>query len=177
MAYFSSFPSLTYDFTSKTDAQPIVEVVTDISTRVGMVISDADFENMCQRYVVRSGELPEHVSQTFYNTPDLAWTVFYINNLGDINSEWPLSDSELSKYITNKYGVGNELKVHHYEKLPEGIVMDQAFIISTYGQSAVNTVTNTDYEIQLNELKRLIYVIKPENIASFVSKYTALITG
>lgn len=175
MVYFAKFPTIEYEFTSKTDTNRFIETGVDVSTRIEMVISDEDFQNMCTRYTIGNGELPEHVSNRFYNTPDLAWTVLYINGIGNINNEWPLRDIELNDYVIKKYGLANINNIHHYEKLPEGIVMDQQFIISNYGADKVNPITNMDYETIKNEYKRLIYVIKPENIGDFVSRYMALL--
>lgn len=173
--YFSKFPQISYDFTQKSDATPLVELVTDLTTRIDMVISDSDFANMCERYTIKSGELPEHVSNMFYGTPDLAWTIFYINSLTNINEDWPMSDIELNNFASAKYGSANLLNIHHYEKLPEGVIMDYQFIVDHYGAQSVNPITNLDHEIFLNEQKRMIYVIKQENIAFFVSKYMKLV--
>jgi hypothetical protein len=175
MAYFSYFPTISYDFTSATDISPIVETMVDLSTRINMVISDQDLENLCLRYTIANGEMPEHISYNFYGTPDLAWTILYINGIGNINNEWPLTDIALSEYVTDKYGAANIYAIHHYEKLPEGVVMDQNYIVDNYGSSALNPVTNMDYESSLNETKRFIYIIKPENIGQFVKQYTSLL--
>lgn len=173
MAYFSKFPTLSYDFTTQTDVTPIVETGIDVSTRISLVVTDQDFADMTQRYTIASGEMPEHVSFGFYGTPDLAWTILYINGIGNINAEWPLSDIDLNEFIATKYGVQNVNNIHHYEKLPEGVVMDRQFIIDNYGQNSLLPVTNTDYEIEKNEQKRYIYIIKPSFISVFVKNYMA----
>ena len=175
--YFSNFPKINYDFTVHTDATPLVEFgLVDISSRISMAISDSDFQNICQRYTINSGELPEHISFKFYDTTDLAWAILYINNISDIDAEWPLTDYALNKFVATKYGEANINNIHHYEKLPENIPMDHQFIIDMYGADAVNAVTNTDHESIENNYKRLIYVIKPAYIGSFVKTYTTLLS-
>lgn len=173
MSYFKNFPLISYDFSSKADVAKITAVITDLSTKINLVISNSDLENLCFRYVVKNTELPENISQTFYNTPELSWTIMYINGIANLNNEWPLSDLELLNYVSNIYGTSNIYSVHHYEKLPENIQMDQQFIIANYGSSLLNTVTNIDYETRLNEYKRLLYIIRPEYINDFVKSYNA----
>ena len=173
MGIFASYPAITYDFTTRTDANQIIETIQDLTTKISMVISDADFDNMCVHYSIQNGELPETISQKIYGTTDYDWAILYINGIGNLNAEWPLSDIELIEFATLKYGAPYIYDVHHYEKLPENLVMDESFIISQYGAQYVNPITNVDYETSVNEQKRFIYVIKPENISTFVTKYKA----
>jgi hypothetical protein len=173
MPLFENYPAITYTFTSRTDATPIIETIQDLSTKIQMVISAADLENLCSRYLVKTGELPQHISFNTYGTTDYDWTVLYINGIGNLNAEWPLSDLELIKFVSAKYGASHIYDTHHYEKLPEGLEMDFNFITSQYGAQYVSPVTNMDYETIMNEQKRMIYVIKPENISDFISQFKA----
>lgn len=170
---FENYPKLNYDFTLKTEANQVIEEVTDLSTKIGLgaEMTNQDVENMCHRYTVSQGELPEHISYNFYSTPDLAWTILYINNIGNLATDWPLSDMAISEYTAEKYGAGNVDAIHHSEKLPENIIMDRNFIIANYGLNAVYDVTNLEHEIALNERKRMLYVIKPENISLFTTQF------
>ncbi len=171
MTYFSKFPQITYDFTVKSDPSKITETFTDLTTKVMMFISDQDLENLCFHYTIKGSELPENISQTYYSTPELAWTITYINKIGNLSTDWPLSDIELLNYVSNKYGISNIYSIHHYVKTPENVVMDQSYIISQYGSQYALPVTNLDYETSINEYKRMIYLIKPEYITSFVNNY------
>jgi hypothetical protein len=175
MTAFTNFPAITYDFTSKTDAIPVVETIQDLTTKISLIISDADMENLCFRYTIKNGELPQTISQNTYGTFDYDWTILYINTIANLNAEWPLTDLELIAYATTKYGFNNLYNIHHYEKLPEGLVMDSDFITNMYGAQYVNPLTNVDYETELNEQKRFIYVIKKENISNFVTQFNALL--
>ncbi len=174
--YFANFPNITYDFTAKTDASPIIGTLPDTTTAIRMTISDSDFSNLTTRYTIVGSELPEHVSQKWYKTPDLDWTIRFINDICDLSNEWPLPDIDLMNYVVAKYGSANVNNIHHYEKIPEGIVMDQTFINTTYGSQYANPVTNFDYETRINDQKRYIYVIKVEYINDFVQQYMAQLT-
>lgn len=175
MAYFKNFPTITYDFTSKTDAQSIIQTIPDLSIDIGFDLSELDMATLCERYIIQGSELPEHISNKLYKTPDLSWTIVVINRIANISNEWPLSDLELIEFASRKYGSTNLNNIHHYEKLPEGIPMDSSFIISMYGSASLNPVTNVDFETSLNEKKRIIWVIRPAFVNDFVTKYNAVL--
>ena len=175
MPYFENFPRIKYDFTARGDVTPLVEVIQDTTTKISMFISPADLDDLCFRYTIKVGELPEHISQKYYKTTSLAWTILFVNGIGNITNEWPLTDLKLNEYVIKLYGLTNINAIHHYEKLPENLAMDRQFIIDNYGSASLNTVTNLDYETALNEYKRLIYVIKSEYINTFTKQYTSLL--
>ena len=111
MSYFTKFPNLLYNFTTRTDSAPIQDVIVDLTTRINLVMTDQDFQNMCFKYTIQTNELPEHVSYKFYNTPDLAWTILYVNNIGDLASDWPLSEIELNNYIISNFRFGQNFRL------------------------------------------------------------------
>lgn len=168
--YFEHFDTIKYNFTIKSDNAPIIENITDLTQRTTLKISDSDLEKMCDKYIIQSGMTPEQVAASLYNNPTLHWTILYINNICNVNEEWPISEYELSKFVTKKYGSSFEYNTHHYEKMPEGIWMDSQFIIDTFGENP-RLVTNYDYEYEKNEQKRYIKVIKPEYITAFTTSF------
>lgn len=169
--FFDNYKAIQYDFTARTDQAPFKEIVLDVTHRVNLKISEADFKQMTMVYQIIGNQLPEHIAVKLYNNHRFAWTIFYVNGMTDLTTYWPLTDVELNAYVIKKYGASHINDIHHYEKLPENVRMDQQFIIDTYGINAVNPVTNMDYETQVNDRKRLIYVIKPEWITPFVAAY------
>jgi hypothetical protein len=184
MTFFANFPSINVDLTIKADTSPIKVTLQDLTTTVGMTITQQDLETMCFRYTIKDGELPQLLSKQFYNSPDYDWTILYINKIANINAEWPLKSVELLNYVTAKYGSANIYATYGYLKLPENVFMDQAFMNSRY--SIDNTkysdwqpvpVTNYDYEDSINEQKRFIYIIKPENLTTFVSNFNAALVS
>lgn len=173
MTYFKSFDTLNYDFTIGSDSTPIIENITDVSRRININITDSTLNDLCDTFVVQSGMTPEKIAERLYNNPRLHWTILYINKISDVNAEWPINENSLSDFITKKYGIGHENDIHHYEKMPEGIRMDAAFILSMYGETAT-PFTNYDHEYSLNESKRIIRIIKPEYINTFVSTFETI---
>ena len=167
MGYFTNFSLITYDYTIKGDKSAIIETIVDLTERVKLNISQADMINLCDEYVIPTGVKPEQIAASLYNDPLLHWTILYVNGVMNLSSEWPISENALATFVTKKYGSGNEYNTHHYEKMPEGITIDQQFCLDTYGETPI-LFTNYDYEFALNEQKRVILVIKPSYISAFV---------
>jgi len=170
MTYFSKFNQIQYDFTVPGDSLPIIETITDLDRRINIKITKEDLDNMCDTYIVQSGTKPEQLAASLYNNARLHWTIFFINGINDIASDWPMTETDLSNYVTKKYGSGHEYDTHHYEKSPEGVHIDAQFCLNVYGENAL-LVTNYEHEYKLNEDKRIIKVVKPEYISAFVLNY------
>lgn len=173
MTYFKTFNTINYDFTVPSDTTPIIENITDTARRTYLNITQENLDNLCDTYIVQSGMRPEHIAEKLYNNPRLHWTILFVNKISDVNAEWPIDENSLVDFVEKKYGAGNANNVHHYEKMPEGIVMDPAFVLATYGENAL-LVTNYEHEYNLNEGKRIIKVIKPQNIPSFVTMFESV---
>lgn len=173
MSYFNNFDFIAYDFTIKGET-PIVETIVDLTERVQLKISKEDLAKFCDDYVIPDGMKPEQIASVLYNDPFKHWTILYINNINDVHSDWPMSDAALHDFIVKKYGVDNVSATHHYEKMPERLVVDEAFCKAVYNEDAV-LVTNAEYEATLNDLKRFIKVIKPEYIVGFVKAFNEAI--
>jgi hypothetical protein len=173
MVYFANVPAITVDFTIKGDSAPIVQTIQDITTTIGMNILPLDLETLCFRYMIRSGDMPETLSQKYYGSIEYDWTILYINGIANMNNEWPLNEIELMEYVSLKYGSTNINAINSYQKLPEGVTMDQSFIIAQYGSQYVFPVTNYNFEDMKNDQKRYIRIVKPENLTDFVTKYNA----
>lgn len=168
--FFKDFEFIVYDYTIKTDIEPIVETIVDLTQRVQLKISKEDLLVLCDQYVIPGNMKPEQIAGELYNNPFLHWTIMYMNDMNSIYSDWPINETALGEFVTKKYGSGNEYATHHYEKRPEGITMDTDFILEIYGEAGT-LVTNYDYEYEKNEAKRFIKVIKPSYISSFVESF------
>lgn len=177
MVFFANFPAITVDFTQKTDSVTTIQVIQDLSTNIAMTILPQDLDTMCLKYTIKDGELPESLSIKFYGNPDYGWTIQYVNGIANINNEWPLNGLELLEYVSNKYGASNINALNCYQKIPEGFIMDQTFITDMYGSQFVQPMTNMDIEDAINEQKRFIYIIKPENLTRFVSTFNSALAS
>jgi hypothetical protein len=89
-----------------------------------------------------------------------------MNDMIDPFYDWPLSETDLRKYIISVYGVENIYNTHHYLSEEDGNLysLPAGYEVSAdypYNKIEVN---NYDYESDLNEAKRNIRLLKPEYI-------------
>lgn len=173
--YFKRVPNVYYDYTIRSDKQKIIDVVSDITTRVSLSIKPENLSVMCETYLVADFDTPEQIALRKYGDPLLHWTILYINEIADIYSDWPMSEVSLQKFCEEKYGSAINDTAYSL-KLPEQIVMDKIAIEKLYGSEYVYDVSNMEHERQINEQKRLIKLIKPIFIGKFVSEYLSKLT-
>lgn len=144
-------------------------------------IRDDFFQNAVTftKYKIIGEERPEQVAEKIYGSPSYDWVVLISNNILNVRTEWPLSDSEFSEYLERKYTEAELNSAHHYETtavtdsrgrliLPAGKKVDSNFSITYYDENINQSVTKTpvrmisiyEYEIAQNDKKRNIYILK-----------------
>lgn len=141
-------------------------------------IRDDFFQNAASftKYKIIGEERPEQIAQKLYGSSTYDWIVLISNNIINIRTEWPLSDSEFSDYLERKYTQTELLEPHHYETtavidsrgkliIPAGKIVDSNFSITYYDglsitKNPVKMVSVYEYEIQQNDKKRNIYVLR-----------------
>jgi len=135
-----------------------------------------------EKYQIRGDDRPDNVAFDFYQDSNLDWLVLTCNNVINIQSEWPLRQTDFDRYMLDKYGDYDTLfnGVHHYETteikdgngvvmMPAGLKTDSTFAFS-YTDSRSDTlfnlsniatsVTNYAYEAQIEDDKRNIFLLK-----------------
>jgi hypothetical protein len=137
-----------------------------------------------QEYTIKGNERPDNVAYKFYDEATLDWVVLLSNNILNVQSEWPLTQSQFDEYLMQKYGSEENLYtgIHHYETIEilnsegtrivsQGLIANQDYSISYFDsmtglqEVASNItvgVTNYDYESNIEDKKRNIYVLKSE---------------
>lgn len=184
MTYFKNFDFIKYNFAVAGEA-PRIEVIPDIMKGITLNISDKDLETLTDTYIIREGMKPEEVAYILYDDPFLHWTILYVNKIVDINAEWPLDEIALRSFVTKKYGAGHEYDIHHYRRA-DGVIIDSEkeytnantgevysktdFCKDTYNTPAIS-VSNYDYESELNFDKSVIKTIKPARMTTFLAGF------
>lgn len=179
MTYFRNLPDVEYQspLPGRTSSSQYV-LAKNIFRR--MKIRD-DLQNVFtifNKYHIENGKRPDIVAEELYGSADFDWVVLISAGIINVRDEWPLSEIALYNYAENKYG--EELTApHHYETieikdsqgrliLPGGKIVDQNFSITYYDGTyvtknpATSMVTNYEYEVQKNNEKESIYVLKSE---------------
>jgi hypothetical protein len=135
-----------------------------------------------EKFQIKGDDRPDNVAFDFYGDSNLDWLVLACNNVINIQSEWPLRQTDFDRYMLEKYGDYDTLfnGAHHYETteikdgngivvMPAGLKTDSTFAFS-YTDSRSDTlfnlsniakaVTNYEYESQLEDDKRNIFLLK-----------------
>ena len=111
MAYFSKFPLMAYDMAGNENYKLLPNILRRVKLRSGIRSGAFLFDN----YDVHDGERPEDIAFKLYGDPELHWVILMTNNITDRYYQWPLTQPQFQEYLTDKYGVGSEDAVHHYE--------------------------------------------------------------
>jgi len=185
MSYFRELPDLYYqsplsDRKSSTDYIRVKNLFRRIKLR-------DDLQNvftLFNKYEIGEGERPDTVANELYGSSDLDWVVMMTAGIVNVNDQWPLSNSDLYRYAENKYG--NELTaIRFYETtevkdsngrliLPKGKIVPSDFTIPNPSNvkvdlNPVTGISNYEYEVRKNEDKRLIYVLKPDYLQTYLN--------
>ena len=142
------------------------------------------FQNLSffEKYNIEGNDRPDNVAFKVYGDSNLDWVVLICNNILNVQSEWPITQQVFDEYLLNKYGDYNTLYngVHHYETtevknsqgvviVPEGLEVDEGYSITFFDSDAetytilsniTTPVTNYEYEENINDKKRNIYLLK-----------------
>lgn len=171
MPYFQKFEKLYYDY-SQTNKEDL-HIVTDLMTRVDMTVGNTRTARlMMDPYIIQDLDKPEAISYTLYGTPFYHWTILYVNNVTNMQTDWPLSPIAFENYMLTKYQT-NISAIKHYRS-QQGVIGDPDWIYSHFGHDAL-PVTYYDWELEQNEKKKQILVVKPQYIANWVSDFMSKI--
>ena len=157
------FPQMIYTL----DDYQTGQVVPDIFRRIQLSDELKSNTAFFDLYDVQDGETPELVAFKFYRYPQYHWIVLLANEIIDPRYDWPLTQPNLIEYCKSKYGVNEIYSTHHYVD-SNGRVVDSS-------QVGATSVSNFQYEDQLNEGKRRIKILKAEVVAELVSNFETII--
>ena len=143
------------------------------------------FQNLAffEKYKIVGDDRPDNVAFEIYDDSSLDWLVLLSNNVLNVQSEWPLPQTDFDRFVLDKYGDYDTLYngIHHYETtevkntqgvtiIPAGLQVDSSYSVSYYdfftdlqittGNLAI-PVTNYEYEEKVENDKRNIFILKP----------------
>jgi hypothetical protein len=146
------------------------------------------FQNIAffTKYQIKGDDRPDNVAFEVYQDSNLDWLVLICNNVINIQTEWPLPQTDFDRFLLDKYEDYNTLYngIHHYETqeiknsqgvtiIPAGLQVESNFSVSFYDffidrqidiapTAVVLPVTNYEYEEKLESDKRNIFLLKPK---------------
>jgi hypothetical protein len=79
------------------------------------------FQNLAffEKYKIVGDDRPDNVAFEVYDDSSLDWIVLLSNNVLNIQSEWPLPQTDFDRFVLDKYGDYDTLYngIHHYETI------------------------------------------------------------
>ena len=197
--YFRKLPNLDYPTLLKNKQSNTDYIETKNLFRRVKIREDL-FSNFVvfDQYKIIGDERPDNVAEKVYGDDNLDWVILMSNNIIDIKNEWPMTQNDLSTYINEKYTQQELSNIHHYETIefrdrnnqllvPAGKVVDESFTIEYYlGQSGlrnngqlktaspIRSVDNYENEVEINDKKRSINVIKEDVLGLFLKDFNRI---
>lgn len=148
-------------------------IVTDIFRRITLNRFTKNLVFL-QTISIPDGFTVEQVADKYYKRPDYHWVILMINDIVDVRKEWPMSNSDLLSFAKKKYGETNIYETHHYRTTSEPkLIVDLDGAALSNGD--IESVTNIQYEEELNDAKREINILQPKYLTEFVTNYMTLI--
>lgn len=190
IGYFNNFKKVYYDLSGTKNVIDFTRV-TNIMARVGFIKDMISRSELYYEYTIKDTDTPENIADRYYGDPNYFWVVLIFNVITDPQFDWPLQSVPLDNKIKSKYGISAINDAHHYEL--RTVVLDTvsktttnfSYIIDedTYNATSVYTneniddngievsitttthaVSNYDYEVNENEAKRKISILKKDYI-------------
>ena len=185
MGYFRELPDLLYQspYSNRISSGTYVSA-KNIFRRMKIRDDLKNVFSVFNKYEIDDGERPDIVAKNLYGKSNLDWVVLITANIINVRDEWPLSSKELYDFTVSKYGLKNINDVRHYETtevknnrdivvLPKGKIVDEDFKIPNPDNlnaelNPVRGITYYEYEVNLNDEKRNIDVLREEYLQQFL---------
>ncbi len=186
MSYFRELPDIEYQSQLLTKNSTLNYVrVKNLFRRVKLRDDLQNVFTLFNKYQIRDGERPDTIAENIYGSSDLDWVVLLSANIINVRDSWPLSDRDLYNFTEQKYGLDQMYEIKYYQTtevknsngiliLPAGKVVDKTFTIPNPDNPNItlNPVTGIsfyDYEIEKNNKKRTIYILKPQYLQQYLN--------
>jgi hypothetical protein len=188
MTYFRELPNLEYQsFLSSRQASDEYVVVKNIFRRAKLRDDLQNVVTLFDKYQIPDGSRPDTVAEELYGSSQYDWVVLISSGITRVRDQWPLSDRDVYNYAESIYGESLN-DIHHYETqqikdskgrliLPAGKVVDSTFTIPNPSiptqnltqSQVVSGISNYEYEVEKNNKKRGIYILKKIYLQQFIS--------
>mgnify|MGYP001333405430 FL=1 len=178
MSYFSRFPSMVYDMNNDGNYKLLPDILRRVKSRTAVKSGRLLFD----QYDVKNGENPEDVAFKYYGDAQLHWVILMVNEVTDRFYQWPMSQQQFDKFLTDKYGAGNEDSAHHYELVKDSGKTTSSGPNDYSHRVEVNSdetdaieISNRDYEERLQDKFRTIRLLDRRYLDEFIEEFDNLI--
>ena len=199
--YFKSIPNISYDKkpVSYPFSESDFVVAKNFFRRYEVNQDVYGYATFYDKYAINEGVSITDIALRYYGGVKYDWVIILTNNLINPQFSFPLLDYTVRKIAEEKYGDDTYSGIHHYETietksgqtiggksvlaLEGGLRVDKTFYDSPFtywngtqsitvaGNTVSKPVLNYDHEIQENEKKREIYILKKRFFFKFVEEF------
>jgi len=176
--YFSSIQNVQYDINGTEPNN--YRTVTNIMKRARFKTSSIDDISDYYPYSILEGERPDIVSFKKYGTVAYTYLILLVNDIVDPIFDWPLHSRQFESYIIEKYGsISTAQRTNKYyyqvvrpevvrtgtsERIPEVKIIVDSTTYDTLDSSVRSEQTIYDWEVEINDEKRVINLINSDFI-------------
>lgn len=198
--YFSSIPNIKYDTKPIQYPFSESDYITakNFFRRYQINPDIFGYATFYKKYSIQDGVKLETIANDYYGEPYYDWVLVLTNNIINPLFGLPLDNWTLEQIIEDKYGETKH-NTHHYETLEfktgekidgievvgveGGLTVDNNFYSSAFeywdgvqfrsvnGTVVSKPISNWEYEIQENEKKREIYILKKNFFKRFINEF------
>ena len=115
--YFRQVPE--FDYVSRLPGANIGDYIRVKNLFKKGKIREDIFQNLSffEKYKIIGNDRPDNVAFEIYGDSKLDWVVLLSNNILNIQTEWPLPQTDFDRFLLDKYGDYDTLynRNHHYE--------------------------------------------------------------
>jgi len=176
MSIFNYYPKIIYNNLYATNIVVEAEVVQQYLK---------DY-NKFYSYILKDNERADIVANKVYGDSTLDWIIYLCNNVIDPYKDWIMNDKDFVAYIENKYNMSayklastltsDTIAYYEYTGLPsdtEAEIASYNYTMTPYtytklgGPSGWTPKSIWEVELEKNEAKREIQILKPAYINNF----------
>lgn len=119
--YFDHFPKTVYNLGDQNSLDSIANLTVNY-TFIGDLLNNT---SAYYEYSISDGDTPEIVSHKIYGTPYYHWIILKINNMVDVNNDWPMDSKTFDTFINQKYNsmATAMSNTHSYNKIETTILL------------------------------------------------------
>ena len=102
--YFQRLPD--FEYVSRLPNAKISDYVKVKNLFKRGVLREDIFQNLSffTKYEIKGNDRPDNVAFEVYGDSTLDWVILITNNIINIQSEWPMSQTDFDAYLLEKYG-------------------------------------------------------------------------
>jgi len=184
MTYFRELPDIQYqNFLTDSNSSQSYLQMKNIFLR-GKLRDDLQSNfTVFTKYVIGEKERPDQIAEKLYGDPGLDWIIITTANITNFQNDLPLTNQQLYDNIVETYGTGkDDIRLYRTTEVKDregrlilkaGINVDENYTIPNPDLpgaliNPVEGVTNFEYETELNDAKKTIYVLRAEYVNQYI---------